>query len=319
LIDDDHDDKKIMAIKRLTAIIFLFLGAVVGFAQNITLDTALKNTTLYLVEKLPPGTLVVVLNFSSKHEELSTYVIEELTANLVNNGKLTVVDRQNLDTIQKEMQFQMSGEVSDESAQAIGKKLGAQTIISGSIDALGNIFRLRVRAIEVQTAAIQGMQTLNVVRDQIVEALTGGAANVAVSTAPKASQGVPPSSDITGKPIKKTPTRKGNFEVIQGRSVNPPLNVDKFSQAVDKAVGALGNEYRIIQQTPGITLLRFTDSGLFASSRWVQIKVCYWDDEYWFEYVNSFKFDANPGRDTIHGSYRDAINDLEAQITKFYR
>jgi TolB-like protein len=312
------------AIKRLTAVLVLFLGAACGFAQDTTLDTALKNVTQYLVEKLPPQTLVVVLNFSSKHAELSTYVIEELTANLVNSGKLTVVDRQNLDTIQKEMQFQMSGEVSDESAQAIGKKLGAQTIISGSIDPLGTIFRLRVRAIEVHTAAIQGMQTVNIVRDKIVAALAGGDAGATAGAAdpprPASQPASQPASstDISGKPVKKTPTRKGNFEIIQGRSVKAPIDMEKFSQAVDRAIQNLGNEYRVIQEIPGIRLLRFTDSGMFASSRWVQIKVCYWNDEYWFEYVNSYKFDANPGRNTIHDKYQDVIKDLESRLGRFY-
>jgi TolB-like protein len=306
------------AIKRLTAIVFLLLCSVSGFAQDVTLDTALKNLTLYLVEKLPPNTLVVVLNVSSKHEGLSTYVIEELTASLVNNGKLTVVDRQNLDIIQQEMQFQMSGEVSDESAQAIGKKLGAQTIISGSIDPLGNLFRLRIRAIEVQTAAIQGMQTVNVVRDKIVVALTGGEeAAVAVSSRPPASRPAS-STDMSGRPVKKTPMRKGNFEIIQGASVRTPLDMDKFARAIERAIQTLGKEYRIMQQVPGITLIRFTDSGMFASSRWVQIKLCYWNDEYWFEYVNSYSFDANPGRNAINSRYQDVIEDLESHLARYY-
>jgi TolB-like protein len=307
-------------MKRPVAIVFLLLlCAAYGFAQDMTLDAALKNSTLYLVEKLPQKTLVVVLNFSSKHEDLSTYVIEELTANLVNNGKLTVVDRQNLDIIQKEMQFQMSGEVSDESAQAIGKKLGAQTIISGSIDPLGSMLRLRIRAIEVQTAAIQAMHTMNIVRDTVVAALTGEAAAVPAARSPGSppARTAPPAAS-TGKPVKKTPVRKGNFEVIQGLRLKAPLDIDKFSLALEKAIQALGAEYRIIQQIPGAGLIRFTDSGLFSSSKWVQIKVCYWDDEYWYEYVNSYNFDANPGRNTIHSRYREVIENMESHIARFY-
>jgi TolB-like protein len=304
-------------MKRPGAIVFLllFLSAVCGFAQDVTLDTALKNVTGYLVEKLPQKTLVVILNVSSRHADLSTYVIEELTASLVNDGRLTVVDRQNLDIIQKEMQFQMSGEVSDESAQAIGKKLGAQTIISGSIDSLGSLFRLRIRAIEVQTAAIQGMHTLNVVHDAVVAALTGQAVPAAASgrAAPAAT-----AAGTGGKPVKKVPVRKGNFEVIQGLVLKAPFDINQFAQAVERAVQSLGNEYRLIQQVPGVSLIRFTDGGLFSSSKWVQIKVCYWDDEYWFEYVNSYSFDANPARNSIHGKYKDVIDDLESDIRRFY-
>jgi hypothetical protein len=69
------------------------------------------------------------------------------------------------------MDFQMSGEVSDDTAQAIGQKLGAQTIISGSFMPLGELYRMRVRAINVATAEMQGQQTTTIRLDSILAAL----------------------------------------------------------------------------------------------------------------------------------------------------
>jgi hypothetical protein len=71
------------------------------------------------------------------------------------------------------MEYQLSGEVNDETAQSIGQKLGAQTIISGSITALGDIYRLRVQALSVETARIQGMQNIDVIPDSRLSILTG--------------------------------------------------------------------------------------------------------------------------------------------------
>jgi formylglycine-generating enzyme required for sulfatase activity len=51
------------------------------------------------------------------------------------------------------MEFQLSGEVSDESAKAIGKKLGAQNIITGSLTAIGDNYRFRTYALDVESAA----------------------------------------------------------------------------------------------------------------------------------------------------------------------
>jgi len=108
-------------------IIACFVGlfmTVFAFAQTaVSLDTALKNSTSYLNDRIPARTKVVVLNFSSKWPELSDYIIEELIGYIVNEGTLTVVDRQNLESIRKEMDFQLSGEVSDDTAQSIGKKI----------------------------------------------------------------------------------------------------------------------------------------------------------------------------------------------------
>jgi TolB-like protein len=153
---------------------FLFLaGSGFCFAQEqaITLHQGIARSMGYLTQRLPEKTRVVVLNFSAPTIELSDYVIEELSTYIVNGNNLVVVDRRNLELLQGEMNFQMSGEVSDDTAQAIGQKLGAQTIISGSFMSLGELYRMRVRAISVQTAEVQGQQTTTIKLDAILAAL----------------------------------------------------------------------------------------------------------------------------------------------------
>jgi hypothetical protein len=71
------------------------------------------------------------------------------------------------------LDFQLSGEVSDETAQSIGKMLGAQTVISGNIATVGNFYRLGIRAIKVETAEIQGQINSNIPDGPIISALTG--------------------------------------------------------------------------------------------------------------------------------------------------
>jgi TolB-like protein len=159
----------------ILSVVLLFIPVFV-FAQNaLTLDAALNNSTAYLNGRIPPKSKVVVLNFTSNWPQLSEYIIEELIGYIVNEGTLTVVDRRNLEVIRQEMDFQLSGEVNDETAQSIGQKLGAQTIISGAITAIGNTYRLRIRAIAVETAQIQGMQNVDVIQDSRLAALTGTA------------------------------------------------------------------------------------------------------------------------------------------------
>jgi TolB-like protein len=161
-------------VKKYLLIVFCVCTIAICSAQDfMTLDAAIDKATGYLFERIPSGSKVVVFNFNASQPELSNYVIDELTARIVNNAALTVVDRQNLALLQKELNFQLSGEVSDETAVSVGKKLGAQSIISGSISPLGDIYRLHIRAIEVETAKIQGMQNINIMQDPILAALTG--------------------------------------------------------------------------------------------------------------------------------------------------
>jgi TolB-like protein len=89
-------------------------------------------------------------------------VLEELSGYLVNSRKLVVVDRNNLNVIRQEEQFQLSGEVSDESAQSIGKKLGAQVVVSGSLSSTGKVYRFRIRALVVETAVVSASSALNI-------------------------------------------------------------------------------------------------------------------------------------------------------------
>jgi hypothetical protein len=74
----------------------------------------------------------------------------------------SVVDRRQLDVIRSELDFQMSGEVDDDTAQQLGRIAGAQIIVSGAVSKIGDMYRLRIRALSVQTAQIEGQFNRNI-------------------------------------------------------------------------------------------------------------------------------------------------------------
>jgi TolB-like protein len=163
-------------MKRICFVFTLLVQTAFLFAQNVSLDNALKEAASFVSSKLPANTKIVVLNFNTNdNKELSEYIIDELIIHLVNEGKIIVVDRANLALIQQEINFQLSGEVSDESAQAIGKKLGAEIIVSGVMTRLGNYYRFRVRLLSVETAQVLGIQPFNIGMDDTLAALLGAA------------------------------------------------------------------------------------------------------------------------------------------------
>lgn len=97
---------------------------------------------------------IAVLNFTSPSNKFSDYVIDELVSHLVKTNDFIVVERKELDLIWQENKFQMSGEISDESIVGIGKKLGAQFIVSGSLTSIGNIYHCRIKILDIETAQI---------------------------------------------------------------------------------------------------------------------------------------------------------------------
>jgi len=115
---------------------------------------------------------VVVLNVESQHNALSDYVIKKLEDNAVNDRNFIVVDRIQQNLIATEQRFQTSGNVADDQAVSIGKQFGAQTIISGQVSSIGDNYLLSIRALNVETAHVQGLFTKNIPPSPTLTALT---------------------------------------------------------------------------------------------------------------------------------------------------
>jgi TolB-like protein len=154
--------------------LLLFGAGFPCFAQDaLPFNDALKDVLSYLTGRMSSGSTVAVLSFQSDYPNLSEYIIDDITAGLVDTDLYTIVDRRSLELLAQEMAFQLSGEVSDETALAIGRRLGAQMVISGAVIYLGEFYRLRVQAIEVETARIQGSRTITIQPNRLLATLTG--------------------------------------------------------------------------------------------------------------------------------------------------
>jgi Ca2+-binding EF-hand superfamily protein len=74
----------------------------------------------------------------------------------VNVGKVKVVDRQNIEKIMAEHEFQQSDVTDETTAVQIGKLAGANIIVIGSISYVGERYYLNIKLISVETAEIMG-------------------------------------------------------------------------------------------------------------------------------------------------------------------
>ena len=160
--------------KIIFTLMFSVICAAASFSQSkgVTIDNALTQAAEKFSSSLKNKTTVAILGISSSYNELSEYMLGELTTDIVQLRKLQVVTRANLDVIKKEMNFQLSGEVSDETMQQLGAKTGAQTVISGSFKPLGTLYVLDIQAFDVTTATIQDTYRVNVASDETLELLT---------------------------------------------------------------------------------------------------------------------------------------------------
>ena len=160
-------------MKRLSLFIGLLLCA--GFAFAADVQTALKETAEQFSASLKPKSVVAIIGIHSESPVLSDFMLDELTLRLVQLKKLTIADRANLEAIKKEMSFQLSGEVGDESIQQLGAKIGAETVIQGTLKQLGKSARytLTIRALDVTTAAVTDMYRAAVELNEIEASMLG--------------------------------------------------------------------------------------------------------------------------------------------------
>jgi len=150
--------------------------------DNVHLDKAIQEIVDYLDTRLRAKSVVAVLNVKSDNQALSNHIIDKLVNAIIDRKNFIPIDREHIDFIQKELQFHLSGDVSDETAQSIGKILGAQTIISGEVIAINNkLYRLEIKAISVETAAIQGTVSKNIQVDKKIKAVTGNSESFPIS------------------------------------------------------------------------------------------------------------------------------------------
>ena len=134
----------------------VLLDAEVGVSLSIRnkIQGLLPQINDDLIDKLPEFSRIAVLGILSNDQSLSENVIDDIEFNLLNSKKFLLVDRRRLDDIIKEQNFQMSGDVSDDSAVRIGHMLGANIVIIGNITTTAASGRVTVRALDVETGQV---------------------------------------------------------------------------------------------------------------------------------------------------------------------
>jgi len=130
----------------------------------VSLFQAIEEVTESLSRDLPAESRVTVLAFESENAGFSDFVIGELIAGLVNR-RVIVTDRQHLEVVLGELDFQTTGLVSDETASSIGRFLGTGLVITGQFWDLGAVRRLALNVIDVESAVTVNVLNVDVLND----------------------------------------------------------------------------------------------------------------------------------------------------------
>jgi len=139
-------------------------GVTQGGASNdlfSQLDPVIEKTFNNLSQRLESGLRIALLPppGDSTDKDAAGYIFDELYIKFINSSSYAMTDRADIDNAIGEIDFGMTGLVSDETAARIGHLLGAQVIVFGAMTGSGNTRRLVFRALEVETGKMLGVSS----------------------------------------------------------------------------------------------------------------------------------------------------------------
>jgi tetratricopeptide (TPR) repeat protein len=147
-----------------------------GGGAGISLHEAIEQSAEKIAADLPRGSIVAVASFETNDTGFFFFLMRELNDALFDRG-FTVVSRNSLEFVERELNFQMSGAVSEETAQSIGKFFGAEVIIIGELIDSGGVYRYRTNAIHVEEARQGSAVRLDVRNDRATRRMMSTLAN----------------------------------------------------------------------------------------------------------------------------------------------
>ncbi len=133
-------------------------------------------------------TKLAVIDFNAQGKQLESdignIVSEWLTTFFVKDGRFEVVERALLKKVIEEQSFSKSGMVESNSVAELGKILGVQVMITGSIIKFDNILEINARIIDVSNASIIVAESLKASASENIEQLVAKIAKKIINDFP---------------------------------------------------------------------------------------------------------------------------------------
>jgi len=159
---------------------------------------------VFSLTMLKAQTNIAVIDFSGKNVSATDAAIltERLGAELFSTNKYIILERNKIDEILKEQQFQMSGCTTNECFIEIGQLLNVEQLVVGSISKVGSTYSIFARIISIETGEILTVATYDY-NGKIDDLLIKGMRIVANKLANLNNQ------------INKVPQQKINYKTVK--------------------------------------------------------------------------------------------------------
>ncbi|MEA3475911.1 MAG: FlgO family outer membrane protein [Candidatus Cloacimonadota bacterium] len=183
------------------------------------LDNSLSDLTTQITNSIAEDgkKKIAVIEFSGLDgnvTQFGKYLAEELITRLFRTKKFEVVERQLLNKIISEQKLSITGMIDPNSAKELGRILGVDAIVSGTITDLGKSLKVNARIISAETGKVFGVAGTKIVKDETVEKLMGIISTVQKEEFQKEEvQKQMEKKEISKEALKKVEVENFTFEV----------------------------------------------------------------------------------------------------------
>jgi TolB-like protein len=207
------------------------------------------------------------------HPNASLIVADTLNEQFVKSSEFIAIDRAYISSIQKEKEFQLSGEVNEEDIKELGVTFGADYLCVANVSVLGSTYIVSARLIEVETAQVINQESnkkrgtidiLFIIAETVGKKLVSNGHSIATKsetlprkpeTTPKAKE--PASEKTESAPRVKQATEEAKTESKAGE-VKSHLALGFILPGYMGAENS-GGTYQIYQQDQEILDMGFSD------------------------------------------------------------
>jgi TolB-like protein len=208
-------------MKKLWGLICLIftLGSCPTFAYaQGGLDQRISELSQQIASKMSAKqkTTIAVVEFTDLQgnvTDLGRFLSEELITRLYETEKFKVIERQLLNKVIAEQKLSLTGVIDPASAKQLGKLLGVDAIVSGTITNLAQSLKVNARLISTETGEIFAVASAELFKDESVTGLLSGGNNTA-----QVMQPTPQRADTTKKNPRKVTIRDFVFELESCRA-----------------------------------------------------------------------------------------------------
>ena len=243
-----------------------------GYIHDTTdLEDAVRRAVASMQNDIQQGSTVAVLSIASNSENVSTELIDMVTANLFQTRRFSLVSRSSINVLRHEHDFQLTSEVDDKSAIELGRLLGSGVVITGRVTRFSRDTRLILQAIDIESAEVVSIAIEDSGRSPLVRAT--GTDDMIRRAISRMYNDIPQGSSVAVLNIA-SPNRTTSADLMDMTMLNLHRQ-NRFSLVNRQALNVLRTEQdfqfsREVDHATAVELGRFVGAGIVVTGKMIR-------------------------------------------------